>query len=56
MKFMSFEHLYVLVLTAIIYGVSQLGSYGLNPIECIMLYGIVLANHRVMRLERAARS
>lgn len=55
MKFLSLEHLYVIGLTAVIFGVSLLGSYSLNPIECIMLYGIILANHRVMRLERAAR-
>lgn len=52
MKFISFEHLIVVIMTGVIVFVQFKTGQEVRLIDAIMLYGIILANMRAIDLER----
>ena len=51
MKFLSKEHLWVLMFTAI--STALFWREGLRAVDILMLYGILLANARALMLEKS---
>lgn len=52
MKFISFDHLWCIVMTTLVMVFLTFTNQEVRLIDCIMFYGIMLANVQVMRLER----
>jgi len=53
MKFISFEHLIAVIVTSVVIAyVQHKAGQEVRLIDAIMLYGIILANMRVIDLER----